>query len=96
MHLISSLITKGIANNMNPINRELIAYIFVVNKLDKTVAAAIKPIAQPIPILIKKISASFLLFKFPLNRLSNEFIKLSLNCLEYFEKNGELSEIQAK
>ena len=28
--------------------------------------------------------------------LLNELIKLSLNYLEYFEKNGELSEIQAK
>ena len=30
-----------------------------------------------------------------MEELFNEFIKLSLNCLEYFEKNEELSEIDA-
>ena len=49
----SVLITIGIANIINPRNRELNLYISLWNKLDNTLAARRNPITQPIPILIK-------------------------------------------
>ena len=73
----SSLITTGIAKIINPMNKELIAYILLLNKLDKMLAASKNPIIQPHPIFTKNLSAVFFCSIFPLNKSSNEPMNLS-------------------